>query len=286
MNKKNDILVILAAGMSSRMKLKDDSIILSDVDLQQANQRTKSLITIGKEGQVLLDYVLFNAKKAGFKKVYLVTGEDYTLFKVHYENRNLGLALNFAIQYIPSNRQKPLGTADAVYQLLEQYSVLKKSSFIVCNSDNLYSVKAFRALRQVDVDQALIAYDREALQFTAKRISKFAVIALEKNYVIQIIEKPEINQLEKYRDDVGKIRVSMNLFKLSGALIYPFVKNCPLHPIRKEKELPVAINNYLKEKPLSIKAILMSEHVPDMTSKKDINVLRKQVKDIEKYSKK
>jgi len=278
MNRICKNLVVLAAGMSSRMKKQDDSVNLNSDDLQQANQRTKSLITIGKKGQVLLDYVLFNAKKSGFKKVYLVTGEDNTLFKTHYKNQKIGLVINFAIQPIPLNRQKPLGTADAVYQLLEQYPTLKKDSFVVCNSDNLYSVKAFKALRQVDDDQALIAYNREALKFTAERIAKFAVIATERSFVRQIIEKPAVNRLEKYKDDKGIIRVSMNLFKLQGDLIYPFVKNCPLHPIRQEKELPVAINNYLKAHPLSIKAIPLSEHVPDLTSKKDIIILREQLK--------
>jgi len=223
---------------------------------------------------------LSNAQQAGFKKVYLVTGKDNELFKEHYKNQTLGLNLFFAVQHIPSKRQKPLGTADAVYQLLEQYPALKKDRFVVCNSDNLYSVSAFKALHTCKESQALISYNREALQFTAERIAQFAVIAIGKKFVKQIIEKPNSNQLEKYKDASGKIRVSMNLFMLSGKLIYPFVKNCPLHPIRQEKELPVAINNFLKSYPLSIRAIPISEHVPDLTSKKDIVILREVLQNI------
>jgi len=278
MHKMCTNLVVLAAGISSRMKKQDDSVNLSHEDLQQANQLTKSLIKVGDKGQVLLDYVLFHAKQAGFKKVYLVTAKDNALFKAHYKNQRLGLDINFAIQHIPSNRQKPLGTADAVYQLLEQYPTLKKEHFVVCNSDNLYSVKAFKALRQINADQALIAYDRETLQFTAERIAKFAVISVKNNFVECIIEKPDVSNISQLADNDGKIRVSMNLFKLSGDLIYPFVKNCPLHPIRQEKELPLAINNFLKVHPLSIKAIPLSEHVPDLTSKKDIVILREILK--------
>ncbi len=281
MSSKCDSLVVLAAGMSSRMKKEDNDARLSSEDMQQANQRTKSLISIGEKGQVLLDYVLFNAQQAGFKNVYLVTGKDNTLFKEHYKSKKVGLKLYFAIQYIPQNRIKPLGTADAVYQLLEQYPLLKKDSFVVCNSDNLYSAKAFKALHNTDKGQALIAYDRDALEFSTERISKFAVILVKNGYVAAIVEKPDTEKLSDYTDAEGKIRVSMNLFKLSGNLIYPFLKDCPLHPIRKEKELPVAINNYLKAHPLSMLALPLSEHVPDLTSKKDIVILREQLKDIE-----
>ncbi len=278
MTKKCDNLVVLAAGMSSRMKQQDSEVQLSPADLQQANQRTKSLISIGSKGQVLLDYVLFNAQQAGFKKVYVLTGKDNKLFKAHYKNKRSAFELFFAVQHIPAHRKKPLGTADAVYQLLEQYPTLKQDSFVVCNSDNLYSIKAFKALRECNVSQALISYDREVLKFSTERIAKFAVIAVKNNFVEGIVEKPNLNKLDAYRDAEGKIRVSMNLFKMSGKLIYAYLKNCPLHPVRQEKELPVAINNYLKLHPLSMQAIPMSEHVPDLTSKKDIAVLREQLK--------
>ncbi len=280
MNNKCENLVILAAGMSSRMKKEDRGVQLSSEDTKQANQRTKSLISIGNKGQVLLDYILFNAQQAGFKNVYVVTGKDNTLFKEHYKNKKTGFELFFAVQHIPEKRIKPLGTADAVCQLLAQYPNLKQSHFVVCNSDNLYSVKAFKSLRNNIEDQALIAYDRDALQFSAERISKFAVISVKNNEVKAIVEKPNLNQLEKFKDSEGKIRVSMNLFKLSGKLMYPFVKKCPLHPIRQEKELPVAINNYLKGHPLSMRALPLSEHVPDLTSKKDIIILREQLKNM------
>jgi len=283
MIKKCDSLVVLAAGMSSRMKKNDPEAQLNSADLQQANNITKSLISIGAKGQVLLDYVLFNAKKAGFKSIYLVTGENNTLFKNHYKNHQLGLDIHFAIQHLPPNRKKPLGTADAIVQMLDQYPKLKNQNFVVCNSDNLYSIKAFKALRNCTKNQALISYERNTLKFSEKRIAKFAVLSIYQNKVRGIVEKPDSKQMASFFDEEGKIRVSMNLFKLSGILIYPFVKNCPLHPIRQEKELPVAINNFLKTHPLSMQAIPLSEHVPDLTSKKDIVTLREQLKDFKMY---
>ena len=38
-----------------------------------------------------------------------------------------------------------------------------------------------------------------------------------------------------------RIRVSMNMFSFFGQKLYPYLKNCTIHPIRKEKELPEAI---------------------------------------------
>jgi len=276
MIKKCDNLVVLAAGMSSRMKQEIPTTKLNASDIKQANTLSKSLITIGKNGEVMLDFLLNNAQKAGFTNVYLITGKDNCLFKSHFKKKNFSFNLHFAIQKTPSNKVKPLGTADAVYQLLVQYPKLKEDYFVVCNSDNLYSVKAFKDLSMCDESQALISYNREALKFSAERISKFAIIAIKNNYVETIEEKPVTNDLNSYADAEGNIYVSMNLFKLSGKLIYHYVKNCPSHPIRQEKELPVAINNYLKANPLSFKAIPLSEHVPDLTSKKDILILREE----------
>ncbi|MES2577070.1 MAG: nucleotidyltransferase, partial [Bacteroidota bacterium] len=76
--------------------------------------------------------------------------------------------------------------------------------------------------------------------------------------------------LESYKDAEGKLRVSMNAFKFNGALLYPYLKNCPVHPERDEKELPTVLLNALKEHPDTTLGIPFSEHVPDLTAKEDI----------------
>lgn len=284
-----DNLIVLAAGMSSRMK-KDVSsdILLTEREKNEANQRTKGLIAIDKEGQPLLDYILFNAKKAGIKNVFIVTAEENSLFKKNYGykprgNLYKGLLINYAIQHIPKHREKPLGTADAVYQALEQYPELKQSSFIVCNSDNLYSENAFKLLVSSDTTlNGLIAYDLEALQFTKGRIARFAILNLdEKGFLIDIIEKPTAHEMERYKDKQGKTRISMNIFKFDGALFFNYLKNCPLHADRNEKELPTALMNMIKDVPHSVIGISLSEHVPDLTSKEDIPILKEQIRDID-----
>ena len=70
----------------------------------------------------------------------------------------------------------------------------------------------------------------------------------------------------------------MNIFKLDGNMIYPYLKNCPTHSTRKEKELPTAILNMAKENAKAVQGIPISEHVPDLTSKEDIVILKEYLK--------
>ena len=266
----NNRLVILAGGASSRMK---NSLIEGQLDvkqIQQANQRSKGLIEIDDSGRTLLDYLLLNAGKAGYKKVYIITGKDSSLFRERYKNYS-GLEILFATQHIQDNRLKPLGTADAVYQTMVQYPELKEGQFSVCNSDNLYSVNALGSLRDFTAKNACIAYNRDYLKFPIDRISKFALMQFDKGYhLINILEKPNPSEVEKYKDVKGKVRVSMNIFAFDGASSYPFFKDCPIHSGRNEKEIPTVIFNMLLKQPKSMIGIPLEEHVPDLTSKEDI----------------
>jgi len=210
----------------------------------------------------------------------LVIGEHAETFQKYYGNKvknNVfrGLHISYAIQHIPKNRTKPPGTADALFQALEQYPNLKHETFTVCNSDNLYSVEAFLALKNSKDRNAFIAYDREGLNFTIERIFKFALVLLDKeNYLKDIVEKPSLENMSQYKDGQGKLRVSMNIFKLTGSEIYPFLKHCPIHPERDEKELPTAILNLCHSVPKAVKGLPFKEHVPDLTSKEDIAVMK------------
>ncbi len=282
-------LVILAGGASSRMKkqLSSDSS-LSEEEKKQANQRSKSLISIDKSGRPLMDYLLYNAKKSGYKNIYIITGKENSLFKSFYgeqksNNDFHGLTINFVVQEIPNERVKPFGTADALCQAMEQYPELQSSLFTVCNGDNLYSTMVLELLRNdTNSLNALISYDRDALLFSSERISKFALMIFDsENNLSDIIEKPSIDLLEKFKDDDGKLRVSMNVFKFDGSLFFEYVKNCEAHPTRNEKELPTALMTMLKEHPNSVKGIPVSEHVPDLTSKEDIAILKEWVKGID-----
>ena len=207
----NEKLVILAAGLSSRMKKSISSKGVSSEAIQQANQISKGLIGLGKSKRPLLDYLINNARISGYKSIYLIIGEDSKLFKKTYSNNpNFSdLSISFATQYIPEHRIKPLGTADALVQVMEQYPELKKTSFSVCNSDNLYSVNALSKLREDPATNSFIAYDAKHLKFPEDRLSSFAVTILDnQNKLLNIIEKPKKEEIDSFRDKHGVIRVS------------------------------------------------------------------------------
>ncbi|EZH74618.1 nucleotidyltransferase [Aquimarina atlantica] len=269
-------LIILAGGASSRMKKQTSFKGLSDEEIEQANKRSKGLIGVGPNGRPLMDYLLYNVKLAGYKKVYIIISEQGELFKKFYGNSDKdndfhGLDISFAIQYIPAGRAKPFGTADAVFQAVEQYPELNEDYYTVCNSDNLYSSEALFALRATSSQNAFISYDRDTMEFSSERISRFALAKLdETNHLLDIVEKPSQKEVHNYRDIEGKLRVSMNAFKFNGSAIYSYLKNCPVHPERNEKELPTVFLNMLKDYPNEAIGIPFSEHVPDLTAKEDI----------------
>jgi glucose-1-phosphate adenylyltransferase len=277
-------LVILAGGASSRMKKQVSSDNLSSEEIEQANKRSKGLIGVGPNGRPLLDYLLLNAKKAGYKNIYIIIGEQGDLFKEYYgsetkDNDFYGLNISFATQYIPEGRIKPFGTADALFQAVEQYPELNSQSYSVCNSDNLYSTNALLELRETESPNAFISYDRDSMEFSSERISRFALAKLDKNnQLLDILEKPTPECVEDYKDSEGKLRVSMNAFKFDGALVYPYLKNCPVHPERDEKELPTVLLNTVRDHPNTALGIPFSEHVPDLTAKEDILEVKEYLK--------
>ena len=268
-------IVILAAGMSSRMKKSIDSDI-DDSKADEANKKSKSLITFGDKPFIY--FLLKNIVEAGFENVIMVVGKDFDDFKKQLDNLNFNnkLKIDYAIQKIPKDRVKPFGTADAVFQTMDQIEILKNSSFCVCNSDNLYSTNSLRTIRENAYENAVLAYDRDSLNFPKERVSSFSILMTDDNFnLLNFIEKPTQEQVDQNLDSNGKIRVSMNIFKFNGLQAFDFIKNCPINTKKKKKELPSAIVNMINENDLYMKGIPIAEHVPDLTSKADINIIQK-----------
>jgi glucose-1-phosphate adenylyltransferase len=270
-------LVILAAGISSRMK----KSIASDTGLagilkRDAQQKSKSLIGVGKNGRPFLDYLLYNAREAGYRDIMIVVGENDGDMRAYYGsaekgNRYHGLFISYAVQKIPEGRTKPLGTADALLCALNVRKDWAGQSFIVCNSDNLYSHHALSLLLETGYSNALIDYDRSALQFEQERIAQFAVIQKDaEGFLTNIMEKPSHDRLLSVADAYGRIGVSMNIFKFSYHQVVPVLQDVPLHPVRQEKEIPQAVMMMVKADSKAMATISLSEYVPDLTSCQDI----------------
>ena len=267
----------MAGGASSRMKRSLSQSNLTQDEKNLAGKVHKSLIPLGKEKKPLLFYLISNAVSVGVTDIYLITSSENEAFQklvgtLKINNSFAGAKVHFAIQYLKKGYIKPLGTADAVEQTLVQYPELIEQTFIICNGDNLYSKAAFKnLLKPRQVNNALISYARSGLRFKDERIEKFAVMEVDSlGYLKKIIEKPDPKTVEKYRDTSGEIRVSMNIFSFNGKQLNTYLKNCPIHPERNEKELPEAIRLLNVKEPNQIKCFGMKEHILDLTSAEDI----------------
>jgi len=274
---KNDSLVIMAGGASSRMKNSLADAKLSTEVLAVAQRLHKSLIPLDHQGRPLLYYLFKNVIASGIKCIYLITSPENEAFKqfVNQVKKEKGfekLKVKYAIQNVPSKRIKPLGTADALQQCLLQHKNLLEERFTVCNGDNLYSTETFIALRASRTPpHALIAYNGEGLGHSEQKIAKFALLNFTGDRLLtHIIEKPTPKELSTYKNQHATFWVSMNIFNFQGRSIHPFLEECPIHPIREEKELPQAVRNLVAKDPTSMLCIPRSERIPDLTSAKDI----------------
>ncbi len=270
-------LAILAGGISSRMKRPAEADIKVDQSLvNDANLKAKSMIGVGNGGRPFLDYLLYNAKKAGYGDILIVIGEKDDSIRDYYgkedrDNDFYGMRISYAVQRIPPGKEKPIGTADALYQGLNSRRDWRGTGFTVCNSDNLYSVNALKMMTRYEYKNAMIDYDREALRFEPSRIERFAVTAKDDDgFLIDIIEKPSASRIESMKGKNGFIGVSMNIFEFQYDMIHPFLEKVPFDPVRNEKELPTAVKMMVDAHPKSMFAYPLSEHVPDLTSKSDI----------------
>ncbi|MEO8583576.1 MAG: sugar phosphate nucleotidyltransferase [Flavitalea sp.] len=126
-------LVILAAGMASRYG------------------SMKQIQGFGPSGETIMEYSIYDAMRAGFKKVVFIIREEFAQdFKDIIEPKLKGkMETGYVFQNlksyignrtIPAERTKPWGTAHAV--LCAQDAV--KEPFAVINADDFYGQDAFK----------------------------------------------------------------------------------------------------------------------------------------------
>ncbi|MEA5427553.1 sugar phosphate nucleotidyltransferase [Arcicella lustrica] len=273
-------LLIMAGGMSSRMKKAEGTETLDSTLVEQANTLPKGMIGVGKDGRPFMDYLIYNAHRAGYTEVLILKNPKDHVTKPYYdqlvaENKAWGITFKYATQQIAPDREKPAGTADAIQQALEQTPEWKGERFTVCNSDNLYSVKVLTLLRENPVQNAVVSYESIALGVAPERVKAFAVIkADEEGYLVEIIEKPNDEQIESARDKNGKIGVNMNVFHFNYDDILEYVSKEPFNPVRNERELPSAVMKMARENQKKVITVPVEENVPDLTSKGDITIVQ------------
>lgn len=266
MNERNP-LIIMAAGKGSRMKA---SANVPEWVLEEAASRPKAMIRIGQDRKPLLQHLVERAKEEGLRDICIVVGEHDEHTRPHFEALKLeGIDLSFVVQTIPKGRTKPLGTAQAVQLALEAHPDWAGISVTVANGDNLPPSGMFRAL--LATPACLPAFDRDHLGLPAERVQAFAVISRNpRGGVSRIDEKPDEATIQSATWSDGTVRVSMNYFRVPYGALLQAVQTAPEHPVRKEKELPVALSNWSASQPEGLQVIPMAGTFLDLTCPQDI----------------
>ena len=132
---RKPVLVVLAAGMGSRYG------------------GLKQMDSVAGHGQSIIDYSIYDARRAGFEKVIFVIKraleEDFR--RLVGDRIARGVQVEYAFQElddlpagyaVPAGRKKPWGTTHAVLAARE----LIDGPFAVINSDDYYGPEAFRLI--------------------------------------------------------------------------------------------------------------------------------------------
>ena len=131
----NCTLVIMAAGMGSRFG------------------GIKQLEPVGPSGEIIMDYSVYAAKKAGFTKVVFIIRRDIEeAFKEAIGNR---MAKEIEVEYVfqdmealpegyevPAGRTKPWGTGQAILSIKGTVN----EPFAVINADDYYGEEGFKKI--------------------------------------------------------------------------------------------------------------------------------------------
>ena len=132
---KNPILVVMAAGMGSRYG------------------GLKQIDPVDEQGHIIMDFSIYDAVKAGFKKVvFIIKEENEKDFKAAIGDR-LSKVIDVSYVYqklenipegftVPEGRIKPFGTGHAILSCINEVD----APFAVINADDYYGSHAFQVI--------------------------------------------------------------------------------------------------------------------------------------------
>ena len=277
-------LVIMAAGIGSRYG------------------GLKQIESVGPSGEFIIDYSVYDAIKAGFKKViFIIKEENYEIFKSTIGKR---IENHIEVEYvfqnndnvpvsIPKERTKPLGTAQAILCCKD----IIKENFAIINADDFYGRDAFFKVKEFisnvknDNDFALIGYnvldtitDNGSVKRGVCNIKDDYLVSLDESIISKDNHKLSCKTLADNKDI--KINndtiVSMNMFgftpkvfELFNENFKEFLDNNDL--MTSEYLVPVEINNYLKKKLINVKVIKTTSKWYGITYKEDLKILKDEI---------
>lgn len=289
MQSKKTALVIMAAGMGSRFG------------------GLKQLTPVGPSGELIIDYSVFDAKRAGFDKVYFIIKEQIEKeFKEMIGDRiSKYIETEYIMQELkylpdgfsaPEGREKPFGTGHAVWCGKD----IIKEDFVVINADDYYGPECFRLLHDflVNRDDSSEKLHMAMAGFVLKNtVSKNGYTSRgiccvdENNMLTSVTERTHIecrgDNIEYTEDDCKSwIRldsdclVSMNCWAFPQRVLDKFeeqlveflngLKNEGVNPLKAEFYLPSVASHLIETGEADIAVLKTNDQWYGMTYKEDI----------------
>ncbi|MDR1472792.1 MAG: hypothetical protein LBS75_09735 [Synergistaceae bacterium] len=266
------VLVILAAGIGSRYG------------------GLKQIDPVGADGELLIDYSIYDAVKAGFKKVlFIIKNEIKDDFMEVIGNRmERNVEMLYACQEIgllprgcrvPEGRVKPWGTAHA----LMAAEHLIDGPFAVINADDYYGPSAYKTIfdwlsaSREPSDKshfAMVGYRIENTVSDHGVVTRGICMADEMGYLTSIVERSNVERSAggaRFSEDGGVswsdiprgTLVSMNFWGLDRSFFSrvdrDFVefmeKSVPIDPLKSEFLLPSEINSQIQRGMADVKVL-------------------------------
>ncbi len=274
----NKTLVVMAAGMGSRFG------------------GLKQLEPLSENGEVLLDYSVIDAKKAGFSKVVFVIKkaieDDFKrlvgsriekYIDVEYvfqELDNLPKGFN-----PPAERQKPYGTGHAVLCCKDKV----KEPFAVINADDYYGAgaykKVFDALEQGD-NYYMVGYRLYNTLTENGTVSRGICSINQDGYLNGVTEYTKINSDCTYEQDGTKgslspdTVVSMNLWGFTPD-IFDYLEKGFIEFLKENNDnikseffLPFLVDDLIKSGKKQVGVLVAEDKWYGMTYKEDKQTLQ------------
>ncbi len=282
-------LLVLAAGMGSRYG------------------GVKQIDSVGQNGECLLDFAAYDARKAGFGKVVYIIRKD--IEKDFRERLFDRVARNMDAEYVfqshesllteeqrrlSAARTKPWGTAHAVLCAEKQIH----EPFAVINSDDYYGRSAFEtlgrhlaALNNDSTEHAMVGYVLDKTMSRNGSVSR-GVCTVKDGRLESIVENLKIyfegDKVISEIDDkkiqlTGKETVSMNLFGFSPKAFEQFNEyweNFIKENVTAEKKealLPVVAGDIIRTGRGSLKVYTSEESWFGMTYPEDREVVKSEI---------
>ncbi len=276
---KKTTLVIMAAGIGSRF-----------------GGGIKQLEPVGLNDEIIMDYSIHDAIKAGFNKVVFIIRKDIENdFKERIGNRieKVAAANGVEVAYcfqnlanipgqLPEGRSKPWGTGQAVLAAKE----LIDGPFCVINADDYYGKEAFVQVHDYLVgDNTAYCMAGFILKNTLSENGGVTrgVCQVDGDVLVDVIETSNIVKTATGAEADGKAidpesYVSMNfwgfpdtsyLSVLEEGFVQFFKDTVPGNPLKAEYLLPIHIGGLLREGKVQVKVLETKDKWFGVTYKED-----------------